>query len=141
LKTFFERHSSLVAWLGGLGIPIALISSGWLISTNTEGSKLQSEYVRIALNILTAQDRVSDGKREPLTKEQIALRQWAVRLLNRQSPEKFTEEEQKALLMVRNPLGSISLEDQFMWALLAEALRKTADEKNTQNPSPTVRPK
>lgn len=34
MNTFFERHSSLIAWLGGLGIPIALIVAGWLISTN-----------------------------------------------------------------------------------------------------------
>jgi hypothetical protein len=143
MNTFFERHSSLIAWLGGLGIPIALIAAGWLISTNTESSKLESEYVRMALSILTAQDRVSDGKRPPLTNEEIALRQWAVRLLNRQSPEKFTEEEQKALLTVRNPFGSLSVEDQETATILLGVYRyftKTLNEKTTKNPSPTASP-
>lgn len=143
MNTFFKRHSSLIAWLGGLGIPVALIVAGWLISTKTEGSKLESEYVRIALNILTAQDRVSDGKRPPLTNEEIALRQWAVRLLNRQSPEKFTEEEQKALLTVRNPFGSLSVEDQETATFLLELYRsvtKTLNEKNTTNPSASASP-
>jgi len=108
MNNFLQRNSALIAWLGGLGIPFAVIVVGWLITSSIETSKLESEYVRMALGILTAHEKTSDGKLLPLTDDEKVLRQWAIRLLNRKAPEKFTEEEQKALLTVGSPFGSLS---------------------------------
>ena len=117
MNNFLQRNSSLIAWLGGLGIPFAVIVVGWLITSSIETSKLESEYVRMALGILTAHEKTADGKLLPLTDDEKVLRQWAIRLLNRKAPEKFTEEEQKALLTVGSPFGSLSTQDVITFGL------------------------
>ena len=105
MKAFLERHATLIQWLSGLGIPVAIIFAGWLISNRIEGAKLDSEYVRMALSLLNKEIPKVDGTDVELSAEQIALRQWAVRLLNRKSPEKFTDAEQRALLDTDEPFG------------------------------------
>lgn len=127
MNVFLERHSALIAWLGGLGIPLAIVIVGWLITTSSESSKLDTEYVRIALQILNSGDREAERKNLPLTSDEQALRQWAVRLLNQKSPEKFTEAEQRALLSSRRPFGQLPGNElgagSFTWALI-EAVRR-----------------
>jgi hypothetical protein len=108
MKAFIERHSVLIQWLSGLGIPVAVIFAGWLISNRIEGAKLDSEYVRLALGVLGKEAKPEEGVTTGLSDEELALRQWAVRLLNRKSPEKFTESEQRAILRIRKPFGGIS---------------------------------
>ena len=105
MNTFLKRHTSLIQWLSGLGIPVAIIFAGWLISNRIEGAKLDSEYVRMALSLLNKEIPKVDGKDTELSAEQIALRMWAVRLLNRKSPEKFTDAEQRAILDTDEPFG------------------------------------
>ncbi|MBD9354385.1 hypothetical protein [Methylomonas albis] len=100
---FIKRNSVIIQWLSGLGIPVALIVSSWLVTTSIEQSKVDSDYVRIALNILSTEqkpdDKLGNLNNNPGRSDQLALREWAIRLLNKKSPEKFTDEEQKALLM------------------------------------------
>ena len=105
MKAFLERHTTLIQWLSGLGIPVAIIFAGWLISNRIESAKLDSEYVRMALALLKKEGPKDDGADAELSAEQIALRMWAVRLLNRKSPEKFTEAEQRAILDTDEPFG------------------------------------
>jgi hypothetical protein len=90
----------LIGWLSGLGIPMAVIFASWLITQSMETAKLESEYVRMALAILS-KERVVDDKTHEMkspSEDEMALRRWAVRLLNRKSPEKFSKEEQQAIL-------------------------------------------
>jgi len=106
MRTFLENLSPYVGWLGGLGVPLAILISGWLITSSIESSKLESEYVKMALTILSTQRKDADGKVLTPTPDELALRQWAVRLLNKQSPEKFLSAEQAALLKAPTPLLS-----------------------------------
>ncbi|MBX3658951.1 MAG: BamA/TamA family outer membrane protein [Ramlibacter sp.] len=94
----------MIAWLGGLGLPASILLTGWLVTTRIEDSKLDSEYVKIALGILSTQTKDKDGVLIEPTQEDAVLRLWAVRLLNRKSPEKFTKEEQEALASGRQRL-------------------------------------
>ncbi len=99
------RNNLLNAWLHALAIPIAILINGNLITSSIESSKLDSEYVKMALTILNSGNNQEDeAVPYEFTDEQKALRKWAVRLLNSKSPEKFTLDEQKALLKVRYPL-------------------------------------
>lgn len=94
MREFINKYDKLIQWLAGFGIPVAVILSSWLITTSIERTKIDSEYVRIALSILAVEKKPD----EDFKSDQIALRKWAIRLLNNKSPEKFTDEEQKALL-------------------------------------------
>ncbi|MCX7096755.1 MAG: hypothetical protein NTV43_02485 [Methylococcales bacterium] len=93
-----RRNDILIQWLAGIGIPVALVFSSWLITTSSERTKVDSEYVRIALSILATEQKSDDNA---IRNDQLALRRWAIRLLNKKSPEKFTDEEQNALLKMQ----------------------------------------
>jgi hypothetical protein len=100
MHNFLQRYSTLIGWLSGLGIPMAVIFASWLITQSMETAKLESEYVKMALGILS-KEPVIDGKTHETknpSEDEMALRRWAVRLLNRKSPEKFSKEEQQAIL-------------------------------------------
>jgi hypothetical protein len=92
MEEILKKNKTILQWLAGLGIPVALVFSTWLVSNSIETARLNSEYVRIALTVLS-KEKPKEGNIDDET-----LRRWAVRLLNRKSPEKFTEEEQRALL-------------------------------------------
>jgi hypothetical protein len=117
METQLTRNAALIGWLAGIGIPLAIVFAGWLITTSVETSKLDSEYVKIALGVLAAKEKGPDGKVVEPTSDEKVLKHWAVRLLNKKSPEKFTKEEQEALLqspgIVRlewvSPVGSLQL--------------------------------
>lgn len=108
MNTFLKRNETIISWLSGLGVPLAIVLASWIVTSGTESSKIESEYVKMALSILSAEKKDSTGKILELEEDEKALRQWAVRLLNRQAPEKFTDDEQKALLVVRQPLGTVT---------------------------------
>jgi hypothetical protein len=90
--SFLKRHETIIQWIAGIGIPFSIILSSWLITASFERSKLDSDYVKIALGVL-----VSDKNEGALTPHTKALRGWAIRLLNAKSPVKFTQAEQGAL--------------------------------------------
>lgn len=54
MKNFLKRNSEMIGWISGIGIPAALIITGYLAVGSVESSKLDSEYVKIALSILSA---------------------------------------------------------------------------------------
>lgn len=97
MDQFVRKHEKMIAWLGGLGLPVSILVAGWLITSTIESSKLDSEYVKIALGILSVQNKDKDGNVLEPTPEEAVMRAWAVRLLNKKSPEKFSKEEQEAL--------------------------------------------
>ncbi|MDD3022165.1 MAG: hypothetical protein PHX61_14485 [Alphaproteobacteria bacterium] len=102
-------------WLIGLGIPIAIsfgISfSGWLITRSIEGSKIDYEYVRLSIDILSNETRKSNDTNENarMKEDNKLLRNWAIRVLDSKSPIKFTEEEKKALQESNFPLSFFEL--------------------------------
>lgn len=98
LLEYLKRHDEIIQWISGLGIPIAIGFSSWLITTSIESAKIDSEYVKIALNILANDQKNNSGNNNGTNQDQLALKNWAVRLLNKKSPEKFNAEEQTALL-------------------------------------------
>jgi hypothetical protein len=85
--------------------------------------------VKIALGILSAKEKQADSKPPEFSPEEKVLRQWAVRLLNKKSPEAFTKEEQEALLQKpgllrlewNSPLGPL----QFQYAPPADKTKNT----------------
>ncbi|EGQ9976238.1 hypothetical protein FWP56_22360 [Vibrio vulnificus] len=87
-----SKHEKLIAWVSGLGVPIALMISSSIVSTSIETTKVDSEYVKIAINIL------SNGNQKEMTKEDKAVRSWAIRVLDSKSPVKFSEEEKMAFI-------------------------------------------
>lgn len=145
MNSFLERNSSIIAWLAGLGLPMAVIIAGWIITNGAENSKRESEYVQIALNIL-ARSKGTTEKYAPFNEDEVALRQWAVRLLNRNAPEKFTEEEQKALLNTRQSFGNLTEEDKAALSVLAWGwvlkmlLESVKDKDGTPTPTPQPQP-
>lgn len=99
MKIPWMRNLRGAGWLFGAGIPAAILISTWLVATSIEKSKLNTEYVRIALGVLVPKrDDTGSELSESFSKDEMAMRGWAVRLLNKNSPEKFTEDEQNALL-------------------------------------------
>jgi hypothetical protein len=97
-----KKYDPLIKFIASLGLPIALAFSGWLVTSSIENSKVDSQYVQIALNILATEykpdSQVNNAEASIMGSNQLALRRWAIRLLNKKSPERFTEEEQTALL-------------------------------------------
>lgn len=118
MNKLLTDHASLIGWLAGIGIPASVMFASWLVTSTIESSKLDSEYVKVALGVLAAKEKQADGKPTELSPEDKVLRQWAVRLLNKKSPEPFTKEEQEALLqkpgLLRvewlSPLGPLVME-------------------------------
>lgn len=140
MKNFLRDNSNIISWLSGLGIPVAIVLTGWLVTSTTESSRIDTEYVRIALSILNSDNRKQTDTDRPFTEDERVLRQWAVRLLEQKSPEKFSDAERQALLEIRRPFGSPN-EDRngaVSWALI-DALREGrgggAVERPNINPS------
>ena len=96
-----SKHEKLIAWISGLGVPIALMISSSIVSTSIETTKVDSEYVKIAINIL------SNGNQKEITPEDKAVRSWAIRVLDSKSPVKFSEEEKKAFIDNKVTLPSL----------------------------------
>ena len=100
-----------IAWLATVGLlPASITVSSWLVTSSIERSKLDAEYVKIAIAILATPDK--DGNTS-----QVALRSWAVRLLNAKSPEKFTYPEQVALGDLGIEIQSLMLMGAFLKSL------------------------
>ena len=105
MKAWLERHTMLIQWLSGLGFPIAFVLLGWIVSRGIESARLECEYVRMALGVLAKEPKATETTNSELPADELALRMWAVRLLNRKAPEPFTASEQKALLDSSEPFG------------------------------------
>jgi hypothetical protein len=128
------KQDKLLAWLAGLGLPLSIAFVGWLVTTTIESSKLDSEYVKIALGILAAQTKDKDGKLIEPTSEELALKNWAVRLLDLRSPEKFSSDEKLALISQKQRLlGSSALAfpggGSLMWSSPVGPLKFSFDAK------------
>lgn len=100
-------------WVLALAIPVAILLVGHLITRSIEASKLDSEYVKVALGVINVAAPTPDSKQPDLSEEQLALRQWAIRLLRSKSPEKFSDAEQTALLKLRGRFASLEWESPF----------------------------
>lgn len=86
-----QRAEAILKWVSQAAIPVFVAVMGWVIVTSMEGSKLEAEYVRIAVEILSSADPDSE-----YTDEDLAMRAWAVRVLNEHSPVQMTQDEQAA---------------------------------------------
>lgn len=79
----------LYSWVSNIALPIALTISSVIISSSIERSKVSSEYVKMAVAILASKPSESYEKSE----SQKALKSWAVRVLDANSPVKMTPKE------------------------------------------------
>lgn len=96
---FFSSENRVFNFLSGIGIPVAIIFSSWIVSSSLAKAKIDAEYVQIAVNIL--QQPPNDGFQDSRfddTKEKLALRQWAIQLLSDKSPVPMTNETKSSLL-------------------------------------------
>lgn len=94
MKGFVENNNGIIQWISGLGLPVAILLSSWLVSTTVESSKLDTEYVKIAIGILSTENK--DDKQ--LSPENEAMRSWAIRVLDSKSPVKLNDEEKLAFI-------------------------------------------
>ena len=85
-----------------IAIPVIVAICGWLIQDSLTQRNVGQEYVKLAVSILT----------EPKDKTNPALRDWAVDLLNQNSPTRFS-----AAVMEQLKSGDVSLPQ--LGALLA----------------------
>lgn len=79
-------------WASNIALPIALTVSSVIISSSIERSKVSSEYVKMAVAILASKPMESIEKQ----KSQEALKSWAVRVLDANSPVKMTSYEKSS---------------------------------------------
>lgn len=99
MKSFLGKNENIIQWLSGLGLPIALIISSWLVSTSIENTKVDTEYVKIAISILSNDVNTSDTPQtQQATPDKEAMRLWAIRVLDAKSPVKLTEQEKHAFV-------------------------------------------
>jgi hypothetical protein len=97
LKNFLNNNEKIIQWLTGLGFPIALIISSWLISTSIENTKVDTEYVTLAINILNKDVAgLKNTQKQDNISEKNAIRSWAIRVLDAKSPVKLTALEKDA---------------------------------------------
>lgn len=130
MKVFLGKNKNIVQWLSGLGLPIALIISSWLVSTSIENTKIDSEYVKLAISILN-NDANTSPQAQQSTPEKEAMRLWAIRVLDAKSPVKLTEQEKNAFVKeginFKEMMSSISAGELELMTLQLESLVK---EKN-----------
>ncbi len=113
MQRFIRQNMLIITWLGGIGIPLAILFAGWAINSKiestklaSESSKLDSEYVRLAIGILNKEKAPGTTNTAPSSHEE-ALKKWSLRLLDKRSPESFNEEEKKALLSIPGLLDPV----------------------------------
>jgi hypothetical protein len=92
-------NSNALKWATIAGIPLAIAFCGWLVTGSIERSKLDTEYIRIAIGILGSEinsekttEKVANRTAEQVNDEKL-LRAWAGRVLIEKSPVAFTEKE------------------------------------------------
>jgi len=90
-----KHENSLYKWVTGLALPVVIALSTILITWSMERTKVSSEYVHLAISILSAEPPENTESFE----QQYALKQWAVRVLDKNSPVRMTEEEKASMLM------------------------------------------
>jgi hypothetical protein len=78
-------------------IPVVLAVGGWVIQRQLQNRKISRDYVRLALAILQNRDR---------SQVPAELREWAVDLLNENSPTKLNA---KALESLKIGIGYTAL--------------------------------
>jgi hypothetical protein len=83
------KESVAYRWFSSIALPVALAASTYFITSSVESSKLNSEYVKISVAILSQEKPKSDADKET----QKALKSWAVRVLNSKSPVKMNSQE------------------------------------------------
>ncbi|QPG06524.1 hypothetical protein IT774_04955 [Salinimonas marina] len=139
LKKFLANNENIIQWLAGFGLPIALIISSWLVSTSIENTKVDTEYVKIAVSILSKDTNTSGTLRTlQATTDKEAMRLWAIRVLDAKSPVKLTRQEKHAFVkegIDLNDFKSISMENSERTLLKMKNLIR---EKNDEIP---VQPK
>ncbi len=132
LKNFIGKNENIIQWLSGLGLPIALIISSWLVSTSIENTKVDSEYVKLAISILNNDaNKSGTPQTQRATPEKEAMRLWAIRVLDAKSPVKLTEQEKHAFVKegidFNEMMKSISAGELELMTLKLESL---VNEKN-----------
>jgi WD domain, G-beta repeat/WD40-like Beta Propeller Repeat len=80
----FEKAARILSLIA---IPVVLAIVGWFVQNSLSGRSVGQEYVKLALDIL----------KEPKDKIEPSLRDWAVDLLNENSPTKFSAQVVQAL--------------------------------------------
>lgn len=132
MKKFLKENERIIQWLSGLGFPIALVLSSWLVSSSIENTKVDSDYVKLAISILNSDAGITDsGQKEAVTSEKEAMRGWAIRVLDEKSPVKLTEKEKQAFVKEGIDYQMFTLaQDQLRAAITAlEQLNKTKADK------------
>jgi hypothetical protein len=82
-----DQLEKIAKILSSIAIPLVLVIFGWLVQNSLSERNVSQEYVKLSISIL----RESKDMIEP------SLRNWAVDLLNQNSPTKFSAAAIQAL--------------------------------------------
>lgn len=85
-QSFWERVEPAAKAISLIAIPLVVALSGWWIQSALKDRELSKEYVEMALSVLVEEEANAE------------LRQWAVALLNENSPTQFTPEISQKLI-------------------------------------------
>lgn len=93
-----SKFDRVINVLSSIALPAAIAFSGYYVSSSIEKSKVKSEYVKIAVGIL-AKDiaQPQDGSQE-------VIREWAVKVLDKNSPVALSDKEKRVLVHSDNAL-------------------------------------
>lgn len=94
-----SKAKDLATIISLLAVPLILAVGGWFIQNRIAEQGTRSQYVQIAVGIL------STSPREKGSDEQTALRRWAISVVDLYAPVKLTQEGRDALIRERLDLS------------------------------------
>lgn len=90
-KSPWKTIESVSKTLSIAAIPVVLAVGGWIIQQRLQDQTVSKDYVQLAVSIL------KEPESSPIKPDRTAMRAWAVKLLNDNSPTKFTPEVSEQL--------------------------------------------
>jgi hypothetical protein len=94
-----SKAKDLATIVSVLAVPLILAVGGWWIQDRIAEQGTRSQYVQIAVGILSTKPP------ESVTDEQTALRRWAISIVDLYAPVKLSQEGRDALIRERLDLS------------------------------------
>ena len=115
--TFWEKAERAAKIVSLVGIPAVVALFGWIIQQSLADKTVNKNYVQIAVSILSDPETASDS----------GLREWAVELLNKTSPTKFSASAAEELKTGTASLPRSPMNDAIVHSTLADSYLTSGD--------------
>jgi len=86
-STRLQNAQAIAAIFAAIAVPVVVALVGWWIQTSISQQSVRKDYVQMAIAILS----------NPQSSEDKALRQWAIAMLDQNSPVPFSEDARSEL--------------------------------------------